>query len=227
MIPNYDLAATKAMEILVYQHITETPISSMPILLNYPGVRVMSFSDMADLSEISRSCLIPMFGYNQDAITFRMEGMEGVNYVVIYNMHLPHEQIRRSIARELGHIVLGHDGQTRPDDVRMAEAICFAHHLLTPRPIIHMIQSAGIPFTMNVLAHTTGCSEDCIEELRTIPGANVSADLNLQVHDLFAPHIREYIRFHVAAPKPDHSSVIDFGTYMDNYNDPFEWWSEK
>lgn len=217
MEPNYDLAAVKAMEILVDQHITETPIPSMPILLNFPGVRVMSFSDMADLSEIKRSYLIPMFGFNQDAITFRMEGMEGINYVVIYNMHLPHEQIRRSIARELGHIVLGHDGQTRPDDVRMAEALCFAHHLLTPRPIIHMIQYAGIPFTMNVLAHTTGCSADCVEEMRTIPGAHVPAELNRRVHELFAPHIREYIRFHIAAPKVDTSPVIDFGTYMDNY----------
>ena len=217
MEPNYDLAAVKAMEILVSQHITETPIPSLPILLSCPGVRVMSFSDMADLSEINRSYLIPMFGFNQDAITFRMEGMEGINYVVIYNMHLPHEQIRRSIARELGHIVLGHDGQTRPTDVRLAEALCFAHHLLSPRPIIHMIQQSGIPFTMNVLAHTTGCSADCVEELRTIPGVHVSSDLNRQVHDLFAPHISEYIRFHIAAPKIDTSPVIDFGTYMDGY----------
>lgn len=218
MEPNYDLAAVKAMEILIDQHITETPIPSMPILLNYPGVRIMSFSDMAYLSDIDRSFLIPMFGDRQDAITFHLNmGLDDVRYIVIYNMHLPHEQIRRSIARELGHIVLGHDGQTRPNDVRMAEALCFAHHLLTPRPIIHMIQQSGIPFTMNVLAHTTGCSADCIEEMRTIPGAHVSVDLNHQVHDLFAPHIREYIRFHVSVPKTDTSPVIDFGTYMDHY----------
>ena len=220
MEPNYDLAATRAMEILVSQNITETPIPSMPILLNTPGVRIMSFASMADRTEIERDDLVPMFGWNQDAVTLHLTGgLEGVQYVVIYNMQLPHEEIRRSIARELGHIVLGHDGQTRPMDVRMAEALAFAHHLLTPRPIIHMIRQSGIPFTMNVLAHTTGCSADCVEELRTIPGVHVPADLNQQVRDLFAPHILEYIRFHAAAPKLDTSPVIDFGTYMDHYEE--------
>ena len=218
MVPNYDLAATKAMEILIDQHITETPIPSMPILLNYPHVRIMSFASMADQTEIERADLIPMFGWNQDAVTFRLDmGLDDVKYVVIYNMKLPHEDIRRSIARELGHIVLGHDGQTRPMDVRMAEALCFAHHLLTPRPIIHMIRASGMPLTLNVLAHTTGCSGDCVDEMQTIPGAHVDPDLNCRVRDLFAPHIGEYIRFHQAAPKLDRSPVIDFGTYMDNY----------
>ena len=220
MVPNFDLAATKAMELLISNNVTETPIPSMPILLNYPGVRVMSFAGLSDLAEIERSDLIPMFGWNQDAVTLRLEmPLNDVRYVVIYNMQLPHEEIRRCIARELGHIVLGHDGQTRPMDVRMAEALCFAHHLLTPRPIISMIRSSGIPFTMNVLAHTTGCSADCVDELRTIPCAHVPADLNLRVRDLFAPHILEYIRFHTLAPKPDSSPVIDFGTYMDGYEE--------
>ena len=219
MEPNYDLAATRAMEILVARHIVDTPISSMPILRDFPGVRIMSFSNMADISEIDRSDLIPMFGFNQDAVTFRMTDLPGVEYVVIYNMQLPHEEIRRSIARELGHIVLGHDGQTRPVDVRMAEALCFAHHLLTPRPIVQMIRQSGIPFTMNVLSHTTGCSADCVEELQTIPGVHVDPNLNRRVRDLFAPHILEYIRFHVSAPKIDRSPVIDFGTYMDNYEE--------
>ena len=220
MKPDFDAAAVRAMEILADNHITETPIPSMPILLNCPGVRVMSFTSLADSAEIGRDDLVPMFGWNQDAITFHLNtGLDDVRYIVIYNMQLPHEEIRRSIARELGHIVLGHDGQTRPNDVRMAEALCFAHHLLTPRPIIHMIRQSGIPFTMNVLVHTTGCSADCVDEIQTIPGVRVPADLNRRVRDLFAPHIQEYIRFHSSAPKPDTSPVIDFGTYMDHYEE--------
>lgn len=221
MKPDFDRAAALAMQTLVDNGITETPISSMPILLNYPGVRIMSFSNMADMTEIDRKDLIPMFGWNQDAITFKMnlDGMEEVQYVVIYNMCLPHEEIRRSIARELGHIILGHDGQTRPVETRMAEALCFAHHLLTPRPIIHMIQQSGIPFTMNVLSHTTGCSKDCVDEIQTIPGVHVSSELNRKVHNLFASHIEEYIRFHLSAPKKDSSPIVDFGSYMDFYEE--------
>ena len=219
MKPDYDRAATAAMKILLENKISETPVASIQILLNYPHVRVMSFANMAYNSEIDRSDLVPLFGQNQDAVTFRMAGLDDVDYVVIYNMQLPFEDIRRSMARELGHIVLGHDGQTRSAEVRKAEALCFAHHLLTPRPIIRMIQESGLTLTTNVLVHTTGCSGDCVEEMQEIPGTNIDPELNRQVRDLFAPHIQEYIRFHKAAPKPDRSPVINFGTYMDRYDE--------
>lgn len=217
MKPDFARAATAAMQMLADNKITETPVDSLQLLLNYPHIRVMSFASMAYNSEIDREDLVPQFGHNQDAATFRLYGMNDVEYVVIYNMKLPYEDIRRAVARELGHIVLGHDGETRPTEVRKAEALCFAHHLLTPRPIISMIQQSGLPFTQNVLVHTTGCSSDCVEEIKEIPGVNVDPDLNRKVKELFAPHINEYIRFHLSAPKMDNSQIIDFGTYMDGY----------
>lgn len=218
MIPDFDRAATAAMKILIDNQITETPIASTQILLNYPHVRVMSFANMADAQEINRSDLIPLFGINQDAATFRLD-MDDVQYVVIFNMKLPFEDIRRAIARELGHIVLGHDGQTRSTEVRRAEALCFAHHLLTPRPIVNMIKQSAIPFTLNVLVHTTGCSADCVEEIREIPGTSVDPELNRKVKELFEPHISEYIRFHQTSQKADKSPVIDFGSFMDGYEE--------
>ena len=219
MKPDYERAATAAMEILIQNQIAETPIYCLPLLVNYPNVRVMSFANMAYNMEVDRADLVPMFGENQDAVTFLMDGMERIKYVVIYNAMLPYEEVRRAMARELGHIVLGHDGQTRSTEVRMEEAKCFAHHLLSPRPIINMIRESGMPFTMNVLAHTTGRSGDCVDDLRKIPGVHVAADLNRKVRDLFAPHIREYIRFHQSAPKQDSSPVVDFGTFMDDYTE--------
>jgi len=217
--PDYNRAAMKAMEMLIENNITETPVYCLPLLVNYPHVRVMSFSNMADTSEIDREDLVPQFRDNQDAATFRMNGMKDVEYVVVYNMRLPYEEIRRSIARELGHIVLGHDGETRPKEVRMAEAKCFAHHLLTPRPIIHMLQESGMPLTMNALVHTTGCSSDCVDEIQEIPGVSVPAELNRKVRKLFEPHIMEYIRFHKSSPRKDTSPVADFGTFMDGYEE--------
>ena len=219
MIPNYDLAATKAMEVLKQYKITETPIDSLSILLKYPGVRVISFTKFAMEAGIERHELVPMFGTNQDAATFSLDmPIEDVNYVVVYNMRLPHEIILRGVARELGHIALGHDGQTRTTEVRMAEAMCFAHHLLSPRPIIKMLQDA-VPLTLNVLTATMGCSEDCVDDLRTIPGANVPAELNREVKELFARGINEYIQFYKASKKQDKTPLIDFGTYMDNYQE--------
>lgn len=219
MQPNYDRAATKAMEILIDNQITETPIIPIPILLKYPGVRVMSFTHMADEAGIERQDLIPLFGSNQDAATFHL-GMEieGVEYVVVYNMRLPFEIIWRGVARELGHIVLGHDGATRPSDVRLAEAMCFAHNLLSPRPILHMLQEA-MPLTLNVLAATTGCSEDCVDDMRKIPGFHVPKELNVKVKNLFSRGMNEYISFQRSSVKEDHSPVVDLGTFMDGYEE--------
>lgn len=221
MTPNYEAAATKALEILLENQITETPIDSLSILLKYPGVRVMSFTRFAAHAGIDRKEFVPMFGENQDAATFHlnMRGMEDINYIVVYNMRLPYDIIWRGVARELGHIALKHDGQTRPTEVRMSEAMCFAHHLISPRPIIHMLQESGIPLTANVLTATTGCSDDCVEDMRTIPGVETSPDLNRKVRDLFSRGISEYIQFHKASQKADKSPVLDFGTYMDGYRE--------
>lgn len=218
MKPDYDRAATMAMKTLIENHITETPIDTLSILLKYPGVRVISFTKFATQAGKDREDLVPMFGENQDAATFLLDmPIEDVKYVVVYNMRLPYEIIMRGVARELGHIVLGHDGITRPSDVRRAEAMCFAHHLISPRPVIDILRKS-VPLTMNVIMATTGCSEECVDDMRLIPGAHVPPDLNREVKRLFERGINEYIRFYLAA-KSDKSPVIDFGTFMDNYEE--------
>ena len=216
MKPDFDKAATMAMQTILDNRITETPVDSLSILLRQPGVRVISFTKFASQAGIERHELVPMFGGNQDAATFNLDMIDGVRYVVVYNMRLPFDIVWRGVARELGHIVLGHDGQTRPSDVRLAEAVCFAHHLIAPRPILQMLRES-IPLTMNVLTATTGCSDDCVDELRTIPGAHVPAEINRKVRDLFARGIDEYIRFYKSSDREDRSPLIDVGTYMDNY----------
>lgn len=219
--PDLETAATRAAELLISKHITETPVNALSILLSRENVRVVPFTKFAQEAGMARHDLVPMFDANQDAATFHLEMPEigGVNYIVVYNMRLPHEMIRRGIARELGHIILGHDGATRTKEARFAEAMCFAHHLLSPRPVIRLLQESGTPLTMNVLTQTVGCSDDCVDDIRKIPGVRVPADLNVQVKNLFTRSIREYIRFHAASPIPDNSPVLNLGTYMDLYEE--------
>lgn len=220
MKPDYNRAAIAAMQILIDNQIAETPIVPLPILLKYPGVRVISFAKMANEANIERDELLPLFVANQDAATFKLDmDMDEVKYVVAYNLRLPFEIIWRGIARELGHIVLGHDGVTRPYAVRRAEAMCFAHHLLSPRPIIHMLQESGIPLTMNVLSDTTGCIDECVLDMREIPGVNVPAEINRKVKALFSRGINEYIHYRNASKKVDNSPLVDLGTFMDNYEE--------
>lgn len=218
--PDLDRAATAAMRLLIENNITETPVNPLPIMLNYPGVRVLPYTKMALDAGMDRKDLVPIFG-NQDAATFRlnMPSLDNVNYVVVYNMRLPFEIIWRAIARELGHIVLDHDGITRPQAVRMAEAVCFAHHLISPRPVLHFLSQSGVPLTMNVLTNTTGCSDECVDEMQTIPGVHVDPAINAQVRDLFAPHLKEFINFHNSSPKQDKSPLLDLGTFMDYYKE--------
>lgn len=221
MQPNYNLAATKALEIIKEAQIEETPIDPLKIIKDYPGVRVIPFTHMANEIEKERADLVPMFYTNQDAATFalKMPDMDNVEYIVVYNMRLPIEIIHRAIARELGHIVLGHDGKTRSAEVRMAEAMCFAHHLLSPRPIIYMLQESGIQITMNVLTAVLGCSDECVDDIRQIPCTNVLPELNSEIKNLFAQHIKEYVNFHEASPRKDKSPILDLGTFMDGYEE--------
>lgn len=219
--PDLDAAAVKAMEILRDHNIAEAPVNPLPFLQEYKNVRVMPFTKMAQYAGMERHDLVPMFGGNQDAALFHMAmpGLENVEYVIVYNLRLPHEIIYRGIARELGHIALGHDGMTRHPEARRAEAMCFAHHLLCPRPIIHMIRQSDMPLTMDALTETVGCSDVCVYDMQAIPGVHVPANLNRAVRDLMAPHIHEYIRFHLSSPLPDRSNVVDLGTYMDFYEE--------
>ena len=218
--PDYEAAATKAMQIIIENNITETPINPMPIILNYPGVRVVPYTKMATDAGMERADLIPLFG-NQDAATFHlnMPNLDDVKYVVVYNMRLPFEIIWRGIARELGHIVLNHNGITRTEEARLAEALTFAHHLICPRPIIRMLQQASEPLTMNVLAAVTGCSDECVESMQKIPGVHIPKEINDQVRAMFEPHIKEYLSFHHAAQKPDRSPIVDFGSFMEGYEE--------
>lgn len=220
MIPDYNRAAIAAMQVLIDSGITETPIDPLPILKNWPGVRVISFSRFANDANIEREDFVPLFATNQDAATFSLKTpLSDIKYIVVYNARMPYEIICRGIARELGHIVLGHDGHTRTPMHRRTEAMTFAHHLLSPRPIIRMIQDSGVPLTMNVLSDTTGCSDECVFDIQEIPGTKVPPEMNRQVRKQFERGISEYLRFRKTTIYRDNSHLVDLNLYMNNYEE--------
>lgn len=219
MTPNYERAATAALETLITHGIKSAPVDPLPILKSFPTVQLRSYQELSELSGIDREKLVTIFGLsNQDAATTVLLQDGKPFYIVAYNMKLSFALIQRALARELGHIVLGHDGSL-PDEIRTAEARFFAHHLLTPRPLIKAIQESGILFTVELLGNATGCYEHCLSCMREHPGVHVSPDLNRQVRAQFSDYIRNFLNFELLLSLDDMSRVAFFGHYMDGYEE--------
>ena len=168
---------------------------------------------------MSRQDLVSTFeAENHDAVSSVYVKDGQPHYLVAYNMRLPQYIVHRALAREMGHIILCHDG-SRPEDVRNAEALCFAHHLLCPRPLIHAIQESGTKITVEVLGNTTGCYERCLIGMRRTPATHVAPELNRKVRDQFADYISEFLDFQSYLSQGDDSMIANFGTYMDGYEE--------
>ena len=80
MKPDYDRAATKALETLINYNVTATPVLSVPILKKMPNVLVMSFSEMGNTLGIERHKMVTLFGASKTLLT---------------NSYLPLESVKR------------------------------------------------------------------------------------------------------------------------------------
>lgn len=219
MQPDYEKAAIKATEILIKYGINSAPISPFPLFKRTPGVLVLSFAEMSEKIGIERKNMVTMFGIeNQDAVTSVQIDDGKLRYLVAYNQRLPFYMLQRSLARELGHIVLGHDGSL-PEEVITAEAKCFAKHFLCPRALIHAIQESGVPLTVEAVGCVTGCYERCQKTIRLLPGVHVPAELNRKVKEQFADYVSNFTDYQSILIEKDTSPLADFGTYMDGYEE--------
>lgn len=108
MNPNYAAAAAKAQE--TYSRFRSA--DPLQILCRLPNVKLISF-ESADMP------------IDQDSFSCVQEN----KYIVIYNSGLSPIRQRSALARELGHVIMQHDG-TGPEDIWMEEATCFAYHFL-------------------------------------------------------------------------------------------------
>ena len=217
MTPDYTPAAIKATETLIKYQVKTAPVAPLPILKSMPGVLCMSFDSVSKEIDADRKCVLSMLGEkNQDAVTIvnLVDGKK--QYLVTYNKMLSVNLFQRALARELGHIVLGHDG-SKPEDVRNEEAKAFANYLLCPRPLIHLVEATGIRITKELLGNITGCYDLCLSCMRKLPAVDVPAELNRLVRDQFMPYVMNLFEFQRYATIKDVSAVADFGSYMGGY----------
>ena len=219
MNPDYQRAAIKATETLIKYGICTAPVDPLPILKQIPSVFVMTFAEASDKAHMDRKDLLDLYGCdNLDAVTNVYKSGDKKHYVVTYNRLLPSRIIDMALARELGHIVLGHDG-TRPEEIRQEESRCFAHHFMCPRPLIHAISASNLRVTEDLIRNIAGFPDRCFPCIRRQPGASVPAELNRIVRDNFMPYILNFFDYYRHASKYDGSALADLGTYMDNYEE--------
>ena len=139
MIPDYETAARKAVDTVIRYKVNPGYTDPLYILKKLPNVRLISY-DISDNRISISKCIDPaMIGDNQDAMTLTGKKNGETQYIVIYNQNLQPTQFRFALARELGHIILKHDG-SMPEHVRMEEANCFAHHFLCPLPLTYPVE---------------------------------------------------------------------------------------
>lgn len=131
-----DTITRLAAETLARYGSSSAPVCPLMMLHRIPGVMVVSYETISGVIGTDRESVLNMFGDpEQDAFTSVNLVNGKKQYLVTYNARLEPELCRRALARELGHIVLGHDG-TRPESVRNMEAEQFADALLSSACVI-------------------------------------------------------------------------------------------
>lgn len=218
MTPDYDAAAIKAAETLIKHRVCFAPVAPLPILKSMPGVLVLTFAEVALRINSDRDrVLSTLASDNRDVVTTVCNRNGRLLYVVAYNQRLPMYMLQRALARELGHIVLQHDG-SRPEAVRAEEALCFARHLICPRPLIKALQERIDPLTMETFGNVTGCYERCLLGIRNTPGTNVPPELNRIIREQFADYVTNFVDC-LSLLADDPTGAADFGTFMDGYTE--------
>jgi hypothetical protein len=178
---------------------------------------VVSFADVSDSSGISHHEVVQnLFGQNRDAITSIHHESGKPEYVIAYNSLLPFAAVQRALAREMGHILLGHHDNSQTN---AAEAACFMHHLLCPRPLIYTVQATGIRITEDLFSMLTGVCDQDLMAMRRIPETSVPASMNRFIRNTMFPFVINFFEYYQTVSMNDGSAIADFGSYMDGYEE--------
>lgn len=198
MDPNYKRAAIKASETLEKYGINSSPVDSLRILSKFPNVRLFPFNIVS-----------PDNGKAWDAMTCVRKKGDTFQYVVMYNREISPLMLNKALARELGHIVLEHDGNA-PEEIWMEEANCFAYHFLCPLPTIKHI-----------------CKINFRPDLKTI-SASFKAMLTFDsIDDMKAAIAEKQTQFNRCIGKPDViCSPDDVEIHSLNEKDTLGGWEE-
>lgn len=193
--PDYDLAATLAVWVLVDFHATRTPVRPSEIIRHYRNTVLMTYTDVANLGQTTRETFARLIhesdGADAVSCVFNLSHDDHYN-IVAYNAKKPLSEIRFQLAKELGRCVMGHIG-FRDESVREEEIVHFARHLLYPRPLIRECVDRGMPLTMENLEAISGCSPEAIQRCRKAPDCTIDPVYYDRLREQMRPFVDELI----------------------------------
>lgn len=182
---------------------------------------MVSFADLAEKANIKRNAIVSSLHEDNDTVMcFVQHQPDGTpHYTFAFNRQEAIGRVRCALAVELGHVYLGHVGY-RENDQRMAEALCFAHHFVFPRPLIKLLQDRGFVFTYESFSRVFGDCSWCIDNLLSSAPVSVPAELNILLRDQFMPYVEDLASSGVLSLPVDPSDkVLDFSGYMAGYEE--------
>ena len=183
--PNFKRAKEEAYKTLMLQENFSFPINPKNIKLKEYDVKIISFQEYAQKTNLSINQLTSN-GNTNDAY------IRNNNILIFYNEDIETEGRKMwTISHELGHIVLKHTTQC---DKNESEANFFASQLLAPQCVLKQLIKNGAKITPTYLSEkfriSKEASENCIHILgKVIDNEFITTDYDDIIIQLFKPYV--------------------------------------
>lgn len=169
--PDLHRAADVAARVLLARQADTLPVDPLRLLRACRDTQVYTFEDAADALNAPRAALATLLR-DVDAVTYRMPSAEKLQYIVVYRTDGNPARLRFTLAHELGHRILGHEGASPAEE---AEADCFASHLLCPEPVVKAVAAHPADVVWR-LAQACYVTDACARSALARPAVRLSAN---------------------------------------------------
>lgn len=166
-LPDWRRVERMAWRVLLARKITTLPVEPLSILKACRDTRVMTAREAAEELGLPQEQLERLLD-GADALTMRRQHQGRPHYVVIYRNDGHPARLRFTLAHELGHRLLGHNGG---DAAEEREADHFASHLLCPEPVVAHLRACCASLPLQSLAVGCYVSASCAKTVSRRPAA--------------------------------------------------------
>ncbi len=146
----YEEIEKAVVDLYIEQWINTLSIDPFRIIRNR-GYHLIPFTKLNKANPLE--CLLDK---NNDAFSFYVPALK--NYVIVYNDEKPFTRIRFTLMHEIGHIDLGHKGES---DLAKKMADYYAGYALAPSPLIGRFASVNLSEIISTFQVSLDCAAVC------------------------------------------------------------------